>query len=57
MGEAIREYGAWGKKMFGHEGILRRTFIIDPDGVVQRVFGRVTPDGHGDQIADELKLL
>ena len=54
MGETIRAYGAWGKKMFGREGILRKTFIIDPGGMVRKVYGRVTPLGHGDQVAAEL---
>jgi len=53
----IDDYGAWGKKMFGKEGILRKTFIIDPQGVVVKVYGRVTPLGHGDQIIHELKIL
>lgn len=55
--ETITAYGAWGKKMFGKEGILRRTFIIDPQGTVVKVYGRVTPQGHGDQIVAELKRL
>ncbi|HEU5122144.1 MAG TPA: peroxiredoxin [Candidatus Saccharimonadales bacterium] len=53
----IEAYGAWGKKMFGKEGILRRTFIINPEGVVVKVYGRVTPLGHGEQIIAELKRL
>lgn len=51
----INAYGAWGKKMFGKEGILRRTFIINPEGIVVKVYGRVTPLGHGEQVKDELK--
>ena len=54
---AIEAYGAWGKKQFGKEGILRRTFIINPEGVVQKVYGRVTPVGHGEQVIEELKRL
>lgn len=53
--EAIEAYGAWGKKQFGREGILRKTFIINPDGMVVKVYGRVTPMGHGEQIVTELK--
>lgn len=53
----INAYGAWGKKMFGIEGILRKTFIIDPKGMVVKVYGRVTPVGHGEQIVTELKRL
>lgn len=48
-------YGAWGKKMFGQEGVLRKTFIINPEGTVVKVYGRVTPLGHGEQILAELK--
>lgn len=51
----IDAYGAWGKKMFGQEGILRRTFIINPEGTVVKVYGRVTPLGHGEQVLAELK--
>lgn len=53
----INAYGAWGKKMFGKEGILRKTFIINPQGEVVKVYGRVTPLGHGEQIITTLKEL
>jgi peroxiredoxin Q/BCP len=53
----IEAYGAWGKKMFGIEGILRKTFIIDPNGTVQKVYGRVTPMGHGDKVIADLSAL
>ncbi|MBH2007444.1 peroxiredoxin [Candidatus Saccharibacteria bacterium] len=56
-GVAIDAYGAWGKKQFGKEGILRKTFIIDPTGQVLKVYGRVTPVGHGEQVVTELKRL
>lgn len=54
---AIAAYGAWGKKMFGREGILRKTFIINPEGQVVKVYGRVTPEGHGSQIVADLQQL
>jgi peroxiredoxin Q/BCP len=53
--KVINAYGAWGKKMFGNEGILRRTFIINPKGIVVKEYGRVTPLGHGEQVVAELK--
>ena len=56
-GEVVEMYGAWGKKMFGKEGILRKTFLIDPDGIVQKVYGRATPLGHGEQVVKELRRL
>lgn len=55
--KVINEYGAWGKKMFGREGILRKTFIINPQGQVVKVYGRVTPIGHGEAVVSELKTL
>lgn len=55
--EVMNKYGAWGKKMFGVEGVLRKTFIINPEGVVVKVYGRVTPQGHGDKVIEDLKIL
>lgn len=55
--KAITAYGAWGKKMFGREGILRKTFIISPKGEVVKVFGRATPLGHGEAVIKELQRL
>ncbi len=39
---AVHEaYGAWGKKQFGKEGVLRKTFIINPEGAGgQRIWSR-----------------
>src|SRR5687768_15413570 len=51
---AIEAFGAWGKKMFGKEGVLRKTFIINPNGMVVKEYGRVTPLGHGEQVVAEL---
>ena len=56
-GKTIEAYGAWGPKMFGREGILRKTFIINPKGQVVKVYGRVTSLGHGEQIVKDLKEL
>ena len=55
--EVMDAYGVWGPKMFGIEGVRRKTILSDPDGIVQKVYGRVTPLGHGEQIANDLKSL
>lgn len=50
--EAAEAYGVWrertsyGKKRFG---IHRSTFVIAPDGTVERAMYGVKPDGHPDQ--------
>jgi peroxiredoxin Q/BCP len=55
---AIAEsYGVWVEKnMFGIKrmGIARTTFLIDPAGTIARVFEKVDPSGHGDDVAAAL---
>jgi peroxiredoxin Q/BCP len=50
-------YGAWGEKsMYGrkYHGILRSTFIIDEDGHIAAVFGKVKPKGHAAEVVAAL---
>lgn len=50
-------YGAWGKKkMYGreYEGILRSTFVIGPDGRLEKIYRKVKPAEHADQILSDL---
>lgn len=56
-GITIEAYGAWGKKMFGNEGIQRKTFVINPDGEVVKVYGRATPAGHGERLLADIRDL
>ena len=56
-GEVIESFGAWGKKQFGMEGILRKTFIINPDGEIAKEYKKVTPLGHGQKILEDIKEL
>lgn len=56
--EVARAYGAWGEKnMYGKltEGVIRSTFIIDPDGKVAKRWARVKSEGHGDHVLAWLK--
>lgn len=55
--QTIEAYSAWGKKMFGREGILRKTFVINPEGKVVKVYGRAKTVGHGEQLVADIKLL
>ncbi len=46
-------YGAWGeKKMYGktYMGIIRSTFIIDENLTIQKVFPKVSPDKHAEEV-------
>lgn len=56
---AIAEnYGTWGlKKFMGREyyGIIRKTFIIDQNGVIEKIFDKVDTKKHFEQISDSYK--
>jgi len=50
-------YGAWGeKKMFGktYMGILRSTFIIDEEAKIVKVFSKVKPKNHSQEVLEVL---
>jgi peroxiredoxin Q/BCP len=50
-------YGVWGPKKFmgrSYEGVLRTTFLIGPGGVILRVFEKVKPEGHSQEILGAL---
>ena len=51
---AISEaYGVWGLKKFmgrEYEGVFRTTFLIDEQGIVRRVFEKVKPAEHSQEI-------
>jgi peroxiredoxin Q/BCP len=56
----LESYGVWQlKKMYGREymGVVRTTFIIDPDGVIQEVFNKVNVKGHVDAVKTRLQEL
>ncbi len=56
--EILKAYGAWGlKKLYGkvYEGILRKTFIIDEEGVILKIINKVDTKNHTDQILDALE--
>jgi thioredoxin-dependent peroxiredoxin len=58
---AIAElYGVWAEKsMWGKKywGVNRTTFVIDADGRVARVFTKVNPLGHGEEVAEAIASL
>ena len=57
-GVVVRDFGAWGPKKFmgkSYEGILRSSFLIDENGVVQEVISKVKTKTHGADILGLLK--
>ena len=58
--ETIAAYGQWQlKKTFGfeHMGVVRSTFIIDPQGKLAHVWLKVTVPGHAAEVLETLKDL
>jgi peroxiredoxin Q/BCP len=54
------KFGAWGEKsMYGRKymGIIRSTFLIGPDGKIAKVWPKVKPDGHAEEVLDAIKEL
>ncbi|SFV60941.1 Thiol peroxidase, Bcp-type [hydrothermal vent metagenome] len=56
----LEQFGVWQlKKNYGREymGIVRSTFIIDPDGVIRAVWEKVKVKGHVEEVLTKLKEL
>ncbi len=54
----IKDYEVWGEKsMYGktYMGILRTTFLIDGEGVIQKIYEKVKPEGHADEVLKDVK--
>ena len=55
--DAIKKYGVWQeKKMYGKTtmGVVRTTFIISPDGKIEKIMNKVKPDTNAAEILAEL---
>lgn len=55
----LTAYGAWGeKKNYGrtYTGVIRSTFVIDPEGAVERAFYNVKATGHVAKLRRDLGL-
>ena len=58
--EVLKAYGAWGKKkMYGkeYEGVIRSTFIINPEGEIVKEYKNVRAKGHATKVLEDLKNL
>lgn len=57
--DAIKAYGVWQeKKLYGKVsmGVARTTFIIDENGVVEKVMPKVKPDTNAEEILQYLNI-
>ena len=56
--KVIKQFGAWGKKMmYGKEfeGIIRSTFLINPEGKLAYEWKKVKAEGHADEVLEKIR--
>ncbi len=49
--KTIKEYGSYGDRGIFGMGTLRNTYLIGKDGKIMKVFEKVSPKGHGAEVA------
>ena len=57
--KVAEKYGAWGEKqMYGkiYDGIIRKTFIIDEQGKIMKIFPKVNPLGHAKEVLEAVLM-
>jgi peroxiredoxin Q/BCP len=53
-------YGVWKEKNYAgktYMGVNRETFLIDKDGVVRKVWHKVSPEGHAEEVLEAADAL
>ncbi|MBI4080526.1 MAG: thioredoxin-dependent thiol peroxidase [Candidatus Levybacteria bacterium] len=58
--ETIKAFGAWGKKRFmgrEFEGILRKTYLIDPNGEIKKVYEKIDPINQPQDVMNDITEL
>jgi peroxiredoxin Q/BCP len=56
----LEAYGAWGEKsMYGRKfmGVIRKTFLIDGQGRIVRVWPKVSVPGHAQEVLEAVRAL
>ena len=56
--EVAKKFGVWGKKQFmGREymGVNRSTFLVNEKGKIFKVFEKVKPSGHAQEVLEAFK--
>ena len=58
--EICQAYGVWVEKsMYGKKymGVARTTFLIGKDGRIVKIYEKVKPEGHAEEILEQLKAV
>jgi len=55
--EVVKTYGVWAKKKFmgrEYQGTLRTSFLIDPKGMIAKIYDKVKPDSHAMEVLQDV---
>ena len=56
--EVVKKYGVWQKKNFmgkSYMGTKRISYLIDPEGKIDKVYPEVKPDDHADEVLRDIE--
>jgi peroxiredoxin Q/BCP len=56
--EVVQKYDVWKEKNnYGKKymGVVRTTFVIDKNGIIKKIFGKVKVDGHSEEVMKALQ--
>ena len=57
-GTVVESYGVWQEKKFmgkTHRGIARSSFLINPEGIIEKVYEKVKPEIHAEEVLEDLR--
>lgn len=55
----LQDYGVWGEKNnYGkiYMGVIRTTFVINEEGIIEKIFKKVDTKNHTEQITKEINI-
>lgn len=58
--KVVEKYGVWQEKsMYGKKyfGTVRDSFLINPEGKIEKIYRKVKPEQHADEVLADLKEL
>lgn len=58
--KVVKKYGVWAKKKFmGKEymGTVRTSFLIDPAGKIAKIYEKVNPETHAEEVLKDLQKI
>ena len=56
--QIVQAYGVWGEKSFmgrKYQGVFRVTFLIGPDGRIKKIWPKVKPEEHAEEVLAALQ--